>query len=321
MNKTSTKVAGIDTGKASLDIATYPAGDRLKVANSAEGWQRLAGWLKAGDIGRIGIEASGGYERGVIAALRQVGLDVVLLQPRQVRAFGVYKGRRAKTDRIDAALIAECTAGCDDTRPPPDSRLAPLAEWLLFIEQIEADIACLKTRREHFTDTRILKQIDREIAARKRQRTAELARLQAAVRKQADLAHRLDLIESIDGIGMRTALTLLILMPELGRVDREEIAALAGVAPYDDQSGKHIGERHIAGGRDRVRRAVYNCALPASMRWNEELVDLYNRLIAAGKSHKLALIACVRKLLIFANTVVKRQTPWVKNAPKKHAAV
>jgi transposase len=321
MDKISTKVAGIDTGKASLDMATYPAGDRLKVANTAEGWQRLADRLKADGIGRVGIEASGGYERGVIAALRRAGLDVVLLQPRQVRAFGVYRGRRAKTDRIDAALIAECTANCNDLRPPPDSRLAPLCEWLLFIEQIEADIARFKTRREHFTDTRILKQIDREIAASERKRNAELARLQAAIRTQDDLARRLDLIESIDGIGMRTALTLLILMPELGAVDREEIAALAGVAPYDDQSGKRDGARHIAGGRARVRRAVFNSTLPAAMRWNTELMAFYQRLIAAGKPHTLALIACARKLLIFANTVVKRQTPWVKNSPPKPIAV
>lgn len=141
----------------------------------------------------------------------------------------------------------------------------------------------------------------------------------AAVREHDDLARKLDLIESIDGIGIRTALTLVILMPELGRVDREEIAALTGVAPYDDQSGKREGERHIAGGRARVRRALFNAALPASQRWNETLVELYDRLTAKGKSHKAALIACVRKLIIFANTVVKRQTPWTKSAPQQNS--
>lgn len=321
MDEISTKAAGIDTGKMTLDIATYPASDRMKVTNAAEGWQALADWLKLHGIGRVGIEASGGYERAVIAHLRAAGFDVILLQPRQVRAFGVYKLRRAKNDRLDADLIAECAARSGDLRDPPDSRLVSLAEALLFIEQIEADIACSKTRREHFTDKRLLTQIDRAIAVLKRRHDAELLRLQASIRKQDDLARRLDLIESIDGIGMRTALTLVILMPELGKVSREQIAALTGVAPYDDQSGQHSGERHIAGGRARVRRALFNAALPAAQRWNPTLVALYKRLIAKGKSHKKALIACVRKLIIFANTVIQRQTPWTKNAPTKNIQV
>ena len=315
-----TKAAGIDTGKMWLDIATYPVSDRLKVPNTAEGWKTLVDWLKQRGIERIGIEASGGYERGVIAYLHKGGLEVILLQPRQVRAFGLYKLRRAKNDRLDAALIAECAAWSTASRQPPDSRLAAFGEWLLYIEQIEADIACLKTRRERFTDRRILKEIDRAIDGLKQRGKAELARLQIAIRKHDDLAGRLDLIESVDGIGMRTALTLVILMPELGKLDRQEIAALTGVAPYDDQSGQRDGERHIAGGRARVRRALFNAALPASQRWNEVLVALYRRLVEKGKAHRTALIACVRKLIIFANTVLKRQTPWVKNPPPQRSS-
>lgn len=317
MTETITTAAGIDTGKMWLDIATYPARHTLRVANRAEGWQALADWLTQHGIGRVGIEASGGYERAVIAHLHRGGFDVILLQPRQVRAFGLYKLRRAKNDRLDAALIAECAARSDALRRPPDSRLAAFGEWLLFIEQIEADIARLKTRCERFTDKRILKEIDKAIDALKRRCKAELARLQAAIRKHDDLARSLDLVESIDGIGMRTALSLVILMPELGRVSRQEIAALTGVAPYDDQSGQHDGERRIAGGRARARRALFNAALPASQRWNQPLTALYRRLVANGKSHKTALIACVRKLIIFANTVIKRQTPWAKNPPDK----
>lgn len=320
MTEIITKAAGIDTGKMWLDIATYPVSDKLRVPNTAEGWQALAGWLKQHDIKRIGIEASGGYERAVIAHLHQMDFEVILLQPRQVRAFALYKLRRAKNDRLDAALIAECTAYSNAPRKPQDSRLIAFGEWLLFIEQIEADMACLKTRRERFTDKRILKEIERAIDGLSRRGKAELARLQAAIRKHDDLARRLDLIESIDGIGIRTALTLVVLMPELGSVDRQEIAALIGVAPYDDESGQHSGERHIAGGRARARRALFNAALPASQRWNEALVALYRRLIAKGKSHKKALIACVRKLIIFANTVLQRQTPWVKNAPPQNSS-
>ena len=317
MTKTSTKVAGIDTGKALLEVATYPEGDSLQPANTGDGHEQLVAWLKAHRIKRVGIEASGGYEQAVVACLRRNGFEVVLLQPRQVRAFAIYKLRRAKNDRLDAALIAECTANLGELREAPDSRLAPLAEHLLFIEQLEFDIVRLKTRRERFSDKRILKQIEREIELLKRRCRAELARLQASVGKHDDLARRLELIESIDGIGMRTALTLVILLPELGKLGREQICALVGVAPFDDDSGERSGERHIAGGRARVRRALFNAALPASQRWNSALVDLYERLIERGKAHKTALIACVRKLIIFANAVVARGSPWIKDAPPR----
>jgi transposase len=317
MNKSTTNTAGIDTGKTFLDIAVYPAGERWRVANTSDGHQELVAWLSARKIKRVGIEASGGYERAVVAYLRKHGFEVALLQPRQVRAFAVYKLRRAKNDRIDAALIAECTANLGDLHEAPDARLATLAEHLLFIEQIEYDIAHLQTRREHFTDKRILKQLDRDIQRLQRRRDAELVLLQVVVCTHDDLARRLELIASVDGIGMRTALTLVILLPELGKVGREQISALVGVAPYDDDSGKRTGERHIAGGRSRVRRALFNAALPASQRWNSALVALYGRLTNNGKAHKKALIACVRKLLIFANAVVERGTPWIKNPPAK----
>jgi transposase len=320
MNKSTTNTAGIDTGKTFLDIAVYPASERRRVANTDDGHRALVAWLTANKIERVGIEASGGYERAVVAYLRKHGFEVALLQPRQVRAFAVYKLRRAKNDRIDAALIAECAANLGDLHEAPDTRLGALAEHLLFIEQLDADIARFKTRCEHFTDKRILKLFERDIEALKRRREAELVRLQAAVRKHDDLARRLELIASVDGIGMRTALTLVILLPELGKVSREQISALVGVAPYDDDSGKRIGERHIAGGRSRVRRALFNAALPASQRWNSALVALYRRLQNKGKAHKNALIACVRKLLIFANAVVERGTPWTKIHPAKQPA-
>jgi len=319
MAKNSTRTAGIDTGKTHLDIALYPAGERLRVTNTAAGHQELAAWLAARRIGRVGIEASGGYERAVVAYLRQHGIEVALLQPRQVRAFALYKLRRAKNDRIDAALIAECAASIDSLPAPPDSRLVPFAEALLFIEQLEADVVRLKTRREHYTDKRILKQIDQHIAALQRRCDGELARLQCAVRRYDDLSRRLDLVVSVDGIGLRTALTLVILLPELGTVSREQISALVGVAPFDDDSAERHGERHIAGGRSRVRKALFNAALPASHRWNAALVAKYAHLKACGKVHKVALIACLRKLLIYANAVVERGSPWTKTAPDKLA--
>lgn len=315
MAETNTRTAGIDTGKTMLDIATHPRGDTLRVANAGDGHEALLAWLKARRIERVGIEASGNYEQAVVACLRENGFEVAILQPRQVRAYADYKLRRVKNDRSDAALIAECTANLDDLHEAPDARLAALAEHLLFIEQIEADVARLKTRLERFKAKRILTEIGRQIAALQRRREAELVRLKAALTRHDDLARSLGLIESVDGIGMRTALTLVILLPELGRASREQIAALVGVAPFDDELGERVGERHIEGGRARVRRALFNAALPAAQRWNSQLVELYRRLIGKGKAHKSALIACARKLIIFANTVVQRGTPWTKNAP------
>ena len=127
-----------------------------------------------------------------------------------------------------------------------------------------------------------------------------------------DLAKRLDLFVSVDGVGLRTAVAILVRMPEIGRVTREQAAALAGLAPYDDDSGDEIGVRHIEGGRERLSKSLYVAALPATFRWNHQLIItlIYKRLITAGKPHKLALIACARKLLIFVNTVVARATPW-----------
>ena len=142
----------------------------------------------------------------------------------------------------------------------------------------------------------------------------------ASIRKHPDLAKRLDLINSIDGIGLPTAVAILVRLPEIGQITREQAVALAGLAPYDDDSGEHAGVRHIEGGRKRLRRALYTASLAASFRWNQQLIDLYRRLTAAGKGHKRALVACARKMLIFANTVVARGTPWDDTRPAFKAA-
>ncbi|MCP3476939.1 transposase [Bradyrhizobium sp. CCGUVB1N3] len=149
-----------------------------------------------------------------------------------------------------------------------------------------------------------------------RHKRAEFKALVAAIRKHRDLAERLDLIYGVAGSGLPTAVSILIRMPEIGQVTREQAAALVGLAPYDNDSGDHVGVRHIEGGRERLRRALYTAALPASFRWNPQLMALYNRLIAAGKGHKRALIACARKLLVVINAVVARGTPWLAEPPK-----
>jgi transposase len=309
----TTIAAGIDTSKAKLDVAVHGHPERWQVENTVVGWRRLAAIFTRTAVTRVGIEASGGYERGVVAHLREAGFTVLLLQPKQVKAYAHMRLRRAKNDALNAALIAACTAFIEQPRSAPDARLSELADHLTFVEQIEEDIARCKVRLEHVDDQRRRRLVMADIERLKARRTAELARIARQLRAYDDLGQRLDLVRSVPGIGERTALAIVIRMPELGRVSREQAAALAGLAPFDDDSGQHKGQRHIAGGRARLRRSLFAAALPAAFRWNKALVALYARLTARGKAHNAALIACARKLLIYANTVAARGTPWTEN--------
>jgi len=312
MTDITTIAAGIDVAKAKLDVAIDGCNQRFEVVNAPAGFRDLAGLLRRHKVSRIGIEATGGYERDVVTHLRQHGFAVVVLQPIQVRAFAQFVLCRAKSDRIDAGLIAACAAYRGTLREAPDPRLPPLADLLTFIEQIEEDIACNKVRLEHARNPDQRRFLAADVKRLAKRRTKMLAKLATTLRAADDLARRLDLVVTIEGIGERTALALIIRMPELGRLTREEAACLAGVAPFVHDSGERKGERHIAGGRARLRKSVYAAALPAAFFHNHQLGALYRRLTAAGKPHKLALIACARKLIIYANTVLARGTPWVE---------
>jgi len=313
MGNNTTVYAGIDTGKHKLDVAIDGSAEQLQVGNDAEGYQVLATWLRRHSVERIGIEASGGYEQAVVSSLRADGFTIIVFQPLQVRAYAKFVLQHAKNDNIDAALIARCTAAATDIHEPPDARFVPLAQRLTMIEQLTEDVAHLKTRREACRDTQIQDFWKQEINRLKVLLQGELKRLVATVREHRDLSDRLDLIASVDGIGLRTAVAILVRMPEIGRVTREQAAAIAGLAPYDDDSGQRRGSRHIKGGRQRLRQSLYAATLPAVFYWNPQLKIVYKRLIAAGKTHKLALVACARKLLIFVNTVVARGTPWMSS--------
>lgn len=312
MTQTTITTAGIDTSKAKLDIAVHGRTERWQVANAVSGWRVLAANLTKAGVLRVGIEATGGYERGVVEHLRAAGFTVLVLQPIQVKAFGRVHLRRAKNDVLDAVLIAACAAAVDPPRIAPDPRLAELATHLTFLEQAEEDIARFKTRLEHIDEPRLRRIVIGDIARLKARRATLIRALAKRLRAEEGLAKRFDLVLSIPGIGERTALALIIRMPELGQVSREEAAALAGLAPFDNDSGQYRGQRRIAGGRGRLRRSLFAAALPAAFRWNKALIALYTRLTAVGKAHNAALIACARKLLIYANTVVQRGTPWTE---------
>jgi transposase len=319
MSKHTMVCAGIDTGKHKLDVALDGRSDQLQVDNTADGHKSLSAWLRQHRVNRVGIEATGGYEQAVVLQLRQDGFVVIVFQPAQVRAYAMFHLQLAKNDKIDAALIATCAAATRKIHAPPDPRLAPFAQRLTFIDQITEDIAHIKTRCASCRDARIRGLWNDEITRLKQLQNAELKALVKAIRQHRDLAERLDLIESVDGVGLATAVAILVRMPEIGRVTREEVAALAGLAPDDNDSCNQIGARHIRGGRKRLRAKLYCAALPAAFRWNAQLMALYQRLIAKGKSHKTALIACARKLLIFLNTIIARGTPWGEKPPLRPA--
>jgi len=316
MAQSSIISAGIDTSKDKLDIAIHGQAGRLVVENAVAGWQQLAAWLRQSAVERVGIEATGGYERGVMRHLQTGGFNVVLLQPLAVKAFAQMRLRRAKSDRLDAVLIADFTHTMEAAnKMPPDARFDSLGELLTYIEQIEADIVCFKTRLEHLRDARLRQNVKDDIKRLKKLRLEEIRRLRAQIFEHDDLKARYLLVLSIPAIGIRTALSLIVRMPELGLVSREEAASLAGLAPFVHQSGQYQGQMHIGGGRKRLRRPVYMAAFTGAFHWSPELQALYKRLTARGKDHKCALIACARKLLIYANAVVARGTPWEPDRP------
>lgn len=264
MAKRITICAGIDTGKRKLDVALDGSSERIQVENTPEGYVELLEWLHRHKVKRVGIEASGGYEQAVVAELRRKRLVIVVFQPVQVRAYAVFLLQLAKNDKIDAVLIAACTAAVKKIHPAPDPRLQPFAEHLTMIDQIGDDIAKFKNRLENCRNERIRKLWKEQIALLAKHKRTEFKALVAAIRKHRDLAARLDLIYSVGGSGLPTAVAVLVRMPEIGQLTREQAAALVGLAPYDDDSGDHVGVRHIQGGRERLRRALYNAALPAS---------------------------------------------------------
>lgn len=319
MAKANTKscvCAGIDVSKASLAYAVAGADGPRQCANTAEGRAEMVAVLRSCGVRRVGLESTGSYHFEAADDLRAAGFEVVVLQPMQVKAYARFKLQRAKSDPIDADLIAQCTAALGAPRQAPDPRLTRLAEHLTMIEQIEDDIARAKTRRDRYRDPRLKQMLEDEIKLKSALKRAELRLALQSVRAHQDLARRLALLTSIQGVGERTALALVVRMPELGSLSREQAASLLGVAPFIQESGRHKGLRRTGGGRARARTSLFAAAQAAARQWNPALIALYDRLTKAGKPHPLAIIACVRKMITYANAVLARNEPWQKQEPK-----
>lgn len=300
---------GVDVSKARLDIAAEPSGEQWSVDNDATGIASLVERLKGEVIGRIVVEATGGQERRLVAELYQAGLPVALVNPKRVRHFARALGRLAKTDRIDAAVLA----GFGRLTEPLLVRLPS--------EQEEA-LATLVTRRREVVDMRTAEENRLRLAkpaarARLEKHIRWLNEEEAELRREIeDLMHatpELDdkhtLLCSVPGVGLVLSATLLSRLPELGQLTRRKIASLVGVAPFNRDSGPRHGPRRIAGGRHAVRAVLYMATISA-LKCNPVLIAFKRRLMAQGKSSKVAIVACMRKLLTVLNAMLREKRPW-----------
>jgi transposase len=257
------------------------------------------------------MEASGGYERGWVRVLREAGIEVRIVDPKRVRSFALSAGRLAKNDAIDAEMIAWFAKTFSEA---PCQIYDAAHEELLALAKARISLVDLKARLESQSEHAAPSLVQ---AARRRllkNLVCEIARIEAAIsariKATPHLAERAEIIESIPGFAETTSANLVAGMPELGQVSNEVAAALIGVAPYDDDSGKRRGERHIKGGRRWVRNAIYMPCVGAATLNNPVLKVYYQRLIARGKEPKVALIACMRKLIIILNTMIARRQKW-----------
>ena len=302
-------IVGIDVAKDRLDVAVRPSGELFVAERNASGVELLVQRLGSLAPSLIALEATGGFETIVAAALAAAGLPVVVVNPAQVRAFAKAVGQRAKTDAIDAAVIAHfAEATRPEPRPLPDEATRQLADLVARRRQI-VDMIGAERQREKRATARIRKSIARLIKALEKELASVNADIDDAVRGSPAWRATEDLLASVPGIGPIIARTLIADLPELGRLDRKKIAALAGLAPFTRQSGQWRGRSFIGGGRTSVRTALFMGAM-AARRHNPILKAFFGRLVAAGKPKMVALIAVARKLLTILNAVLRDQKPW-----------
>jgi transposase len=308
-SKFSTAIAGVDVGKFNLDAAIEGVGTQFQTSNDAHGIKALCDWLSRHDVRRVGMEATGGYERPLRLALEAEGIEVVVHQPIEVKLYGRLSRQHAKTDATDARLIATATAAIRRPAKPADPALLELAERLTAYEHITDQLMSLRTFKESVSLPDLIVLIEAQIDQLKALKAALCRQLLEAIRRCPPFRVRYDLLTSLPGVGPVVAISLIVRMPELGQMQRGQAASLLGVAPHARDSGRWKGQRFISGGRTRPRRMLYLAAL-AARRYDKTLSSFANTLIARGKPPKLAIVAIMRKLIEAANIVLKRQQPW-----------
>lgn len=301
---------GIDVAKDRLDIHVRPGGDTFSVPRDDAGVACLAQRWARDRPALIVLEATGGFETIVAAGLAAAGLPVAVVNPRQIRDFARATARLAKTDTLDAAVIAHFAEAVKPVaRPLADPQTRLLGELMARRRQLVEMIVAESNRRRQLTAKRALKSVDRVLALLKAQLTAIDHDIDSSIRGTPVWREAENLLTSVPSVGPKIARTLIAELPELGTLDRHQAASLVGVAPFNRDSGTRRGRRTIAGGRPVVRAALYMAVLVA-IRRNLPLAGTYHRLTAAGKPAKVAIVACMRKLIILLNAILRDKAPW-----------
>ena len=306
---------GVDVSKDRLDIAAHPEPASWSVANDEAGIEDLV--RRLGDLRPVCIvlEATGGLEMPVLTALTVAGLPAVAVNPRQTRHFAKAAGLLAKTDRIDALVLARfAEAMKPEIRPILDAPAQELRALAVRRRQVIEMLTAEKNRRS-MAPKRMVKEIDKHIAWLEKSLSRIDDDLHKTIRSSPVWREKDEILQSAKGIGPVTSAVLIAQLPELGRLDRWEIAKLVGVAPMNCDSGRYRGQRHIQGGRAPLRCALYMATLTA-IRYNPELAAFCQRLIAAGKEFKVAMTACMRKLLVRLNAMLRDRAPWHEKTPQ-----
>lgn len=306
---------GIDVCKDWLDVHILPSNEEFRVANDKKGHKQLLARLRGLVVRIVVIEATGKYHRSAHRRLHEAGIAVAVVNPLRARLFAEALGALAKTDRVDARMLAVYgqMARPEATPPLPDS-LERLREIVRVREMTIATRVALENQLAAASVAAVKTQLKRQIKAAERAAEELLAAATAAITDEPVLARRLAILISIPGIGSVTAVGLIANMPELGSLDAKASAMLAGLAPVASDSGQRNGPRRIRGGRAEVRTGLYMAA-HAAARFNPALKALYDRLVAVGKAKKLALTAVMRKLVVLANTLLKEDRPWAPHPP------
>jgi len=300
--------AGIDVSKDSLEVRVNLLEVGVSCPNAESDFPGLIGWLLLHQVGRVLLEATGGYERNVMKALQTAGLEVIRINPCRAKSFAKAMGQQAKTDPIDARFLAQFAAvikapGARITSAEQDNLRALVQQREHFVQQMDDDKRRLKTASSDVVKPALQSHIDYLCKAIK---AIEVLISECAESLDSEKTARL---RSVKGIGLITAASLMSYLPELGEVGRRQIAALAGIAPYNDDSGRHQGKRHISGGRFAVRRSLYMSCWSV-IRYQPEFSARYKALREKGKCAKVALIACMRVLLIRLNAMIRDGSEW-----------
>lgn len=315
MNQTTSVFVGIDVSKAVLDVAVRPSGTTLRFSNDEGGIKALVAEMNALAPTLIVLEATGGFETPSVAALAAANLPAAVVNPRQVRDFAKSTGKLAKTDTLDAAILAHFGEAIGPAvRPIKDADLQALEALVTRHRQL-VEMLTIEQNRLSMASSQTRKDILQHIAWLKK-RLKDIDEQTTRCIKATPLWLVKDqLLQSVPGVGPVTSSILLVALPELGKLNRRKIAALVGVAPFNCDSGTLQGKRRVWGGRAQVRSTLYMATLVA-VRFNAVIRAFYTRLCKAGKPPKVALTACMRKLLTILNTMLKTNTPWAQSAPE-----